>query len=155
MSQNIITDMIKFTTSDGVTFDVYLKGNRVVLIGNSGTGKSFFANQLQMFSENPDSIPALSALKDKVIVINRKNYKTFSLLSLLSSSKGKLFVLDDGDYYLNNELAAVIVRNKKSQFIIVSRMFLPWNISPNYYGKFIVKDKRVQLSYISNNTGWD
>ena len=87
-----------------------LNSNITFITGDSGTGKSAAFSFIQeMAAEN-------SVIKCYNYLDNCKRYKT-----AIKKSKGKLFVIDNADILLDDEMRKYIALDPNNQYIIVGR----------------------------------
>lgn len=154
-----VINKIEFTTVDDVTFIVPFRGNRVVVLGDSGTGKSYFANTLNTFIHSPRSIPILEEIgfEKRVIVLNYSNHHLIDFNNFKDALKrweGKLIILDNADLYLTPRVVKNIKECDFCQFLVYSRKYFLWDMSPNYYGEFKRYNKIIKLEYESDMKSW-
>ena len=150
----VVTDRIQLCVNGGSVFDLELRGNLVVVEGYSGQGKTYFFNSLRdvKYSEFPVNVQGVDLSKVEFINIFSKGQ--VDLKAFIQKSEGKLFIIDNADSLLTNELAAYIGWDIKNQYIVFARASWPFGVSPNYYaGMRIVGNKHV-LQYAYSVKGW-
>ena len=106
----IIFENLKIMYRDSVVFDMYLKSDRVVVHGNSATGKSFFCKTLLLLQRNKGVYPELpkgfTDINDlqKIEVFSAENMKKEKLLKVLKEIRYKLIIIDNADILINDEI---------------------------------------------------
>lgn len=95
-------------TSYEVDFD--LEYNVTFIIGDSGTGKSAVFSFLQEMAAEDKRLRCLNYLDLK------KNYK-----NTIKQSKRKLFIIDNADLLLDDDLRWYIAMDSQKQYIIIGR----------------------------------
>ena len=90
--------------------DFILDNNITFINGDSGVGKSAVFSFLQELATENKKIRCFNYLD--------KNKKYSSSIKL---SKGKLFVIDNADILLNNEIRRFIALDYKNQYVIIGR----------------------------------
>lgn len=150
----VVTNRINFKTFNDVEFDLQLRGNLIVVLGNSGSGKSFFAKTVNRLKLNPMVSSDMEKWLKCVNVINYENINYINLNGLIESSNGQLFIMDNADNYLNTSLVKLIANDIKNQYIIFTRLGWEFETSPNYVGEFLLNGKKIYLSYLFSESGW-
>lgn len=105
----IICKEIK-TVHTSFLVDFKLEYNITFIIGDSGTGKSAVYSFFQEMSAEDKSIRCFNYL-DK-----SKRYT-----STIKQSKNKLFIIDNADILLNDDIRSYIARDAQNQYIIIGR----------------------------------
>ena len=130
----------------GFSFD--LKNDIIVVNGDSGTGKSMFCDVLN----NTRKMTAKNSLKDVVTVFNEDNPLE---IGFLFRKKKHLFVIDNADILLTDEIVDHIAYDINNQYLIFARG--PWcfQITPNCFAEVIFNDglKKYELKYFKI-PGW-
>lgn len=148
----MLLNRLYITNPNKIIFDFILKGHIVVVDGLSGSGKTFLANtirtkQLNDYAKDNDNETDLAS----VVVINLYDKDIFNQIKSQSS---KLFIIDNADIILNQEMADYISRDIKNQYLIYSRSNLEFNISPNYYAHIVKNGNKYTLQYNYAEEGW-
>lgn len=105
----IITDQIK-TKHTSFEVDLRLVLNVTFISGDSGTGKSALYSFLQEYAAENKNVRCFNYLDQK------KAYK-----NSIKQSKGKLFVIDNADILLDDDMRRYIAFDDKNQYIIIGR----------------------------------
>ena len=105
----VVLDRIQ-TTHTSYDVDFAIEGNITFIAGESGTGKSAVFSFLQELAAEDSRIRCLNYLD------HEKNYQ-----STIKRSKGKLFIIDNADLLLSDELRWYIATDAKNQYIIIGR----------------------------------
>ena len=106
----IVTDHIK-TKHTSFEVDLKLDYNVTFISGDSGTGKSALYSFLQEYAAENKDVRCFNYLDQ-----NRKVYK-----GSIKQSKGKLFVIDNADILLDDDMRRYIAFDDKNQYIIIGR----------------------------------
>jgi len=105
----IIFDRIQ-TKHTSFIVNLILSTNITFINGDSGVGKSALFSFIQEMSVEDKRIRCFNYL-DK-----NKNYKT-----TIKNSKGKLFVIDNADILLDDNIRSYIAFDEKNQYIVIGR----------------------------------
>lgn len=104
--------VINFIKTKHTSFEVELQiDNNITFInGDSGTGKSAVFSFLEEFAAENKYMKCLNYLNQK------NSYKTS-----IKKSKGKLFVIDNADLLLDDDMRSYIALDESNQYIIIGR----------------------------------
>ncbi len=105
----IILDRIQ-TKHTNFVVDLKLDSNVTFVSGDSGTGKSAVCSFLFEYSSEDSRIRCLN------FIDHNKDYK-----ETIRNAKGRLFVLDNADLLLDDEMRRYIALDTENQYIIVGR----------------------------------
>lgn len=105
----VVLDRIQ-TTHTSYTVDFKIESNVTFIVGDSGTGKSAVFSFLQEMAVEDKRMKCYNYLDLK------KNYKT-----AMKRSKGKLFVIDNADILLDDDLRWSIATDGQNQYILIGR----------------------------------
>ena len=105
----IIMERIK-TRHTNYIVDFILKYNITFIAGDSGVGKSAVYSFLREESAENNTIKCFNYLDQN------KGYK-----NSIKNSKGKLFVIDNADLLLNDDMRRYIAMDSNNQYIIIGR----------------------------------
>ena len=105
----VISDHIQ-TTHTSFEVDLHIENNVTFICGESGTGKSALFSFLEEYSAEDKRIRCFNFLD------HNKAYK-----SSIKRSKGKLFVIDNADVLLDDNMRNYIAFDGLNQYIIIGR----------------------------------
>lgn len=105
----LLFDRIK-TTHTSFEVEFVLENNITFIVGDSGTGKSAVYSFLQELAAENNNIRCFNYLDLK------KNYK-----NSIKQSKEKLFIIDNADILLNDDMRWYIATDGENQYIIIGR----------------------------------
>lgn len=148
---NYIRNLV-VSTKDGYIFDLELRGNIVVIEGESGSGKSFLVKTIL----SKQGVPGIFNINNETNLENVVciNYYNKGLISNISRFRGKLVIIDNADILLSQTVADYIAQDMHNQYLIYSRGGLEFYISPNYYASIERHGKRFELKYKFSVPGW-
>ena len=102
----LLFDRIK-TTHTSFEVEFVLENNITFIVGDSGTGKSAVYSFLQELAAENNNIRCFNYLDLK------KNYK-----NSIKQSKEKLFIIDNADILINDDMRWYIATDGENQYII-------------------------------------
>ena len=105
----VILDRIQ-TRHTNYIVDFQIDSNVTFITGDSGTGKSAVYSFLLEYSSEDKRVRCLNYLD------HNKGYKT-----AIRKSKGKLFIIDNADILLDDNLRQHIVMDAENQYVIIGR----------------------------------
>jgi len=105
----VISDHIQ-TRHTSFEVDLYIENNVTFICGESGSGKSALFSFLEEYSAEDKRIRCFNFLD------HNKSYK-----SSIKHSKGKLFVIDNADVLLDDNIRNYIAFDGSNQYIIIGR----------------------------------
>lgn len=106
----VITDHIQ-TKHTSFEIDLRLDHNVTFISGDSGTGKSALYSFLEEYAAENKNVRCFNYLD-----LNKKTYK-----GSIKQSKGKLFVIDNADILLDDNMRSYIAFDSENQYIIIGR----------------------------------
>lgn len=110
MFQFEITRNTGFET-DKSQINLRLEYNMTFISGDSGTGKSALYSFMEEYAAENKNVRCFNYLD-----LNKKTYK-----GSIKQSKGKLFVIDNADILLDDNMRNYIAFDSKNQYIIIGR----------------------------------
>ncbi|MBR6223023.1 MAG: ABC transporter ATP-binding protein [Lachnospiraceae bacterium] len=105
----VIFDKIQ-TSHTSFVVDLTTDNNITFIMGDSGVGKSAVFSFLQEIAAEDKRIRCFNYLD------NKKNYKT-----TIKKSKGKLFIIDNADVLLDDNMRHYISLDAENQYVIIGR----------------------------------
>ena len=123
----------------GNDFNLIFNSDIILLRGDSGTGKSYMKERLKSLSS------------DKLIVydyiyLNRQD----DMFKEIKSKSGVLFVIDDADILLTDEMRKHIAADKNNQYLIIGRDSRLLCLSPIFFKELVFNDN--VFSFGEHNT---
>ncbi len=126
----IILDTIQ-TKHTNYYVDIKVDSNVILITGDSGEGKSAVFSFLQELSTEDNRIKCFNYID------YNKRYK-----NSIKTSKGKLFVIDNADILLDDNIRKYIATDTQNQYILIGR---------NPTGLFLTQDNIYELVSSYNN----
>ena len=105
----VVLDRIQ-TTHTSYEVDLVLEANVTFIVGDSGTGKSAVFSFLQEKAAENKTIKCYTYLNKKA------GYK-----AAIKNAKGKLFIIDNADILLDDDMRWHIATDVKNQYILIGR----------------------------------
>lgn len=105
----VVTNFIK-TKHTSFEVELQIDNNITFINGDSGTGKSAVFSFLEEFAAENKCIKCFNYLDQN------NSYKTS-----IKKSKGKLFVIDNADILLDDDMRSYIALDESNQYIIIGR----------------------------------
>ena len=143
----ILFNNITLQGPSDVVFNFYLKSDIVVVHGNSATGKSFFCTTLLNTKRSNGSF-------EKVVIFDKFAENKKDIFSMIQQERGKLIVIDDGDFLLNKQIAKYISEDMYNQYLIFARGSLNFRIYAEDYADIVEKDGVFYLKYFEIPRGF-
>ena len=119
------------TTHTSYEVDFILEANITFIVGDSGTGKSAVFSFLQELAAENKRIKCYNYLDKKA------GYK-----AAIKNTKGKLFIIDNADILLDDEIRWYIATDGKNQYILIGR---------NPTGLMLNQEDIMELNSKTNN----
>ena len=126
----IILDRI-YTKHTNYIIDLQMDSNVTFVSGDSGTGKSAVYSFLLEYSSEDSRIRCLNYID------HNKDYK-----ETIRNAKGLLFVIDNADLLLNDEMRQYIALDTNNQYIIIGR---------NPTALLLSQDEILELDSVNND----
>lgn len=128
-------------------FDIKLRGDKVIVRGNSGTGKTLLYNAIDVIQRNKNKMSKYAA--SNIILINEQNIRN------IKDYENKLIIIDRGDIIINEEVTDVINSDfGTNRYLVFVRKYVGIELSPNYYANMVNDKKTLRLNYLFNVKGW-
>jgi hypothetical protein len=137
---------IEFTTKGGVHFDFEFRGYINQVLGESGSGKSFFVKEVLLRKEG--DIENKEFWDDVLVFIrNRRN------LEGIKNQKNKVILIDNADILETKKYIDYIRNDRNNVYVIFSRG-LDFSITPNYIAQVINCNNVLTLEYMFSERLW-
>lgn len=117
-----------------ITLDIY--ENVTIVVGNSGTGKSYMINLISR-------LIAGGQLNNAVVI----NYKNKHMVDSIKSYRNKLIFIDNADILLSNGLKRYIAYDESNYYIIMGRETRYLEGSPFRVANIVANESGIQLDY--------
>lgn len=133
----------------GNIFDIPFRGNKTIVRGNSGTGKSLLYNTLKHIKYSKNSTKFNRYDVDNIVLVDEGN------IDNISEYDSKFIIIDRGDIIITPKATEIINSDfGKNRYLIFARKHLGIELSPNYYATMTNKNKIFSLEYAFSVKGW-
>lgn len=130
---------------NGNKYSINLRGNKNVVHGYSGTGKTHLINIIKKIQ---DSMNDEKYSADNIVIVNKRNKKD------IGKCNKKIFIIDSADVLLNYEDVQNINSDTANRYLVYTRVAIGLDVSPNHYGEFVTDGKTTKIKYTFNVRGW-
>lgn len=147
-----------------IVVNIHLRDRRVLIKGDSSTGKSLIVNKIKMQIDGAYSVEGLKNDYSQMEVfsyrnIPNKNGDNFKFYKLLESIKNKIIIIDNADLLLKDADIDYINNDWNNKYVIISRGITRLQIMPNSIGHIEntkLEDGRTKftLVYDYNERHW-
>ena len=125
--------------SEDIVFELKLKSRLTLIYGDSGAGKSFlYKLMLDKARAETDS---------RFIFFNHMVPDKKYIKSEILTQKDKIFVIDDADVILDNELRSLISVNTSNQYIIFTHSIDGYTLGKKNIAVLKIKNNKGVLEY--------
>lgn len=132
----------------GNIFDLKFKGQKTVVGGRSGTGKTFLCTILNKLESVEDSDKIYDT--SNIVLIDKRN------VGILETFVNKLIIIDRSELVLDSKKVEFINDDfNKNRYLIFVRKHIGIILSPNYYANILRRDNKFELKYEFNVKGWN
>ena len=118
--------------------------NRLIITGDSGTGKTFIIKMIKRVSK-VNSWP--------YVFIDNDTDRTVLNRIAAGRSNGVLYFIDNADILLNDKLKEIVSFDTKNQYIIMSHCFDGYMTNAKSVAELQVKENKFTLVYRGRNRG--
>lgn len=138
---------------DNISFDLQLRSPITQVGGDSATGKTLLYNiisDLKKESASNWSSPDSEDVSNIHLIDENKDLDT------LFDIKGMLVIIDRFDYVIEDRKDIInhIATDRGNHYLIFARRGYQLNISPNYYGSFIMDEGVIRVNFRYSVKGW-
>ena len=123
-----------------------LRGNKNVIKGSSGTGKSYLYDRLANLKKSSGNVSEYTV--DNIVLLNKDN------IGDLKEYKGKLIIIDRAELLLTEEEIDIINADDDNRYLIFSRVLMGLELSPNHQADLITENGITKMKYRFNVKGW-
>lgn len=135
----------------GKSVNLELHGNKVVVKGESGIGKTYLYNAIQLLKQNEMvNHVCLSKSFSNVFCYNRS---TDSLLSHLRQHSQSLIIVDNGELVITDEVSEYVDNDYQNHYLIFGRGLCNLRLTPNNFAELCESDNCFSLFYKFNVVG--
>lgn len=122
-----------------------LKGNKNIIKGNSGTGKTYLSDLIESIKKK--EIQSEYNV-DNIIILNALN------INQLQTFKDKLIIIDRAEFLLDSQAVLYINSDTDNRYLIFSRVPLGVDLSPNHEADFDTQGNMTVMAYRFDVKGW-
>lgn len=140
------TNTLEFEDKYKNHYFLQLKGNKNVIKGSSGTGKTYLYNKLNNVKQRLDGTSNYDA--NNLFMLNRDN------LEKLPTLKNRLIIIDNAELLLDDQTIETINMDDNNRYLIFARVPLGIEISPNHQADLVQENGKTVLRYRFNVKGW-
>ncbi len=143
--ENNILDFIDINSN---RYLLSFKGNKTVVQGKSGTGKTLICTMLTNIIDD-DNVILRPYSADNIFIASKKDVD-----KVFEQSK-KLIIIDRAEFILNQQLVTFINQDRINRYLIFSRKPIGLAVSPNYFATLYNNNGCLQLNYEFDEVGWN
>lgn len=135
---------IKFEDKYKNKFNLQLRGQIKVVMGESASGKTLLCNRISRFQkeDKKESMGSLDA--SNIFIMNTDN------MDKLDKQEHKLIIIDRADTCLKPDDIAVINRDTKNRYLVCFREPIGIEVAPNHFAEIQNINKEITLKYDFN-----
>lgn len=134
---------LQFSTPVGIKYALQLRPMITVVVGDSGTGKTYLAETIQNMKQIQASFGNTAEFSN-VGVFN----------GTLIEDKESLVIIDKSEQQFSDQIHDWVLNAKKLHFLIFARGNLDLRLTPNYYGEFKREKDVIQMYYRFSERLW-
>ena len=140
------TNTIDYRDKHGNHYFLQLRGNKNIIKGSSGTGKSYLYNKISKMKQRLDNTALYNV--ENIFVLNKDN------MDKLSTLKDKFIIIDNAELLLDDITIDFIDKDDNNRYLIFARVPLDISISPNHQADLVTENGSTVLKYRFNIKGW-
>ena len=144
---NFDENILNFKAKNGLTIDLRFRGNKTILYGDSGTGKSLIVTLLSRIQSDTSWLALYNA--DNVLLINSNNRAE------IYKANRKLIIIDKGERIITDSIVSKINSDRINRYLIMTRKSFGFDVSPNHYATLIRENNTLKLDYKFSVRGWN
>lgn len=131
---------LEFTEPSGKKFDLKFRGNKTIVGGFSGVGKTYLVDLISKIK----GVKNNNKVVDNIFVLSEDN--KYRLLN--GEIKHMLVIIDRGDIVLDEKIVEFINRDfNTNRYLIFIRKPVGLEITPNHSATFVNKNNVIGLHY--------
>ena len=127
-------------------YHLKLRGNKNIIKGNSGTGKTYLYKKINSVKQRLENTSSYNA--DNLFMLNKDN------IDKLGTLKNKLILIDNAELLLDERTVDIINMDDDNRYLIFARVPLGIDMSPNHQADLIQEGDKTVLKYRFNIKGW-
>ena len=144
---NFDENILNFKVKNGLTIDLRFRGNKTILYGDSGTGKSLIVTLLSRIQSDTSWLALYNA--DNVLLINSNNRAE------IYKANRRLIIIDKGERIITDSIVSKINSDRINRYLIMTRKSFGIDVSPNHYATLIRENNTLKLDYKFSVRGWN
>lgn len=139
------TNILEINDKYGNHYRLELRGNKNIVKGNSGTGKTYLSDLIESIKKK--EIQSEYNV-DNIIILNALN------INQLQTFKNKLIIIDRAEFLLDSQAVLYINSDRDNRYLIFSRVPLGVDLSPNHQADFDTQGNMTVMTYRFDVKGW-
>lgn len=140
------TNILDIRDKYGNHYKLELRGNKNIVKGCSGSGKSFLCEMIDRIKDGANTNAKYNA--SNIILLNRDN------IDKLPEYKNKFIIIDKAELLLNDNNIEFINTDDNNRYLIFSRTPLGIELSPNHHADLLTENGMTTMQYRFNVKGW-
>ena len=132
------TNILEIKDKYGNHYRLELKGNKNIVKGDSGTGKTYLSDLIESIKKKEIQS---DYNVDNIIILNALN------VSKLKTFNNKLIIIDRAEFLLDSQAVLYINSDMDNRYLIFSRVPLVLYLSPNHQAAFDMQGDMTFMSY--------
>lgn len=142
---NYETNILDINDKYGNHYRLELRGNKNIIKGNSGTGKTYLSDLIESIKKKEVQS---EYNVDNIIILNALN------IDQLKAFKNKLIIIDRAEFLLDSQAVLYINSDLDNRYLIFSRVPLGVDLSPNHQADFCTQGDTTVMLYRFEVKGW-
>lgn len=125
---------------DGIQFEFKLKDKLIIVIGDSGVGKTYLYEILKKLGEIKPNL--------NIININIDSIKLCNIKEVIKNSQNSLIVIDNAALLLDMATRVQISMDNKNQYIIFTHDTAGFKANTNTFVKLVIENNKGYFDYV-------
>ena len=139
-------NILEITDKYKNSYYLELRGNKNIIKGNSGTGKTFLCDRIDRIKKQKDNMSQYDV--ENIVVLNTDN------IDKLPNYRNKLIIIDEAELLLSDKDVEIINTDNSNRYLIISRCLMGIDLTPNHQADLVLEDGVTKLKYRFNVKGW-
>lgn len=140
-------NILSFGVKSGLTIDLRFRGNKTILYGDSGIGKSLIVTLLSGIQADKSWLALYNA--DNIVLLKNNN------IAEIYKANRKLIIIDRGERIITDNIVSKINSDGANRYLIMIRKSFGFDVSPNHYATLIRENNTLKLNYKFSVRGWN